>query len=242
METKMNFFTKIAGFRLIVILLFTQGILQGQQSEPNTKMKRHYGGFGYFNLSAETAAFSELNAILAKAGYEKINNISHAFGGGGFFVLKNFMIGGGGNWIPSTRTHNTDNTTIMSGGYGFTSFGYLFRLPGRLFVFPGIGLGGGGYSLLINPDRKPLNFDEQVSDPSGMLFLESGGWMLNISLTCQRFLKRSSEGFFVALKAGYKYSPSLWEFRMYDRAITNSPRINMNGITLSLIFGGGAIQ
>jgi hypothetical protein len=210
-----------------------------QETTPNGKL---YGGFGHFGFSWEQLNIDNLNTALARNGYGKLETGVSSFGGGGYFCIGNLLLGGGGAWLSTTQTHNADNSVTFKGGYGSFMIGYAIPTDKRSIFYPAIGIGGGGFDLIIKQKSPSTNFSQQINAPNGTLNAGAGGWLLNAQLGYQRFFGgKGREGFSIGLKAGYKFSPT-WVVSLNDAPMDNAPAINMNGFYATLTLGGGSLE
>jgi hypothetical protein len=200
------------------------------------------GGFGHGSFTARFIDFGALNAALSAQNYATLNPVQFAAGGGGNFVVRDFMFGGEGATIISSAVSNASNSVTFTGGYGQLNLGYILYKSQRSIFYPMLGIGGGGYSLLVRQKNPGGSFDNQIQAPSGGSQLDAGGFLLNVQLAFQRFFcGRNKEGFMLGIKAGYYYSPSAWTMRMSGEELHDAPRLNMNGPYVTLFIGGGSL-
>jgi len=240
----MKKFFKLSYTKIIFFAFFANTILltvASAQTEPSDKSpKKINGGFAHLNFSGEQLNLANLNSLLSFNNYGAISSTNFSFGGSGAYVINNFIAGGGGAWLTNSKTGNSSNSLDLKGGYGYFNFGYVVRSNKHSLLYPTVGIGGGGYTILVNKNNQQNDFSQQLKSPSGMISLDAGGWMTTIQLTYQYYLsKKTLEGFCIGIKAGYKYSPYNWSTKMNNTTLANSPKINMNGFYLTIILGGG---
>jgi hypothetical protein len=210
------------------------------QDSLHEKLPLH-GGFGHFNFSWEQINLNELNTALAANGFNKLSSTSISYGGGGGFCANNFIFSGVGSWLAGSGVQNADLSVDIKGGYGYFSAGYICFSGKRSVFYPSLIFGGGGYSLMISKEGNH-NFPEQLNTPQDMVTAEAGGWITGVQVAYQYFLNRNGkQGWYIGLEAGYKYSPHTWEVTVNDTKLASSPKINMNGLYLTLVFGGGSL-
>jgi hypothetical protein len=204
--------------------------------------KNLYGGFGHFTFIGQSVNINGLNTLLSEKNYGNINPNQVSWGGGGNFVIKNFVIGGEGAGFFSSNSSNTSNSLNFSGGSGLFNLGYAFAVGKHSLIYPLVGIGGGGYSIVFSQKNTSTDFNNQISVPNGQVNMQSGGILLNAQLAYQRFFcGPEREGFLIGIKAGYHYSPGPWKFTVNRNSVTNAPGINMNGPYVSIILGGGSV-
>lgn len=232
---------KTTAFYFYLLLALLAGCHVKAQTE-TAPSRALYGGFGHLNFSAEQLNLGGLNASLSSGSYGSIQPYTSSFGGGGSFAIHNFLIGGGGAWLMHSNAQSPENDLNLKGGYGYFSFGYIVHSGKRSILYPAIGLGGGGYDITISRKNTKEDFSQQLNSPQGMIALEAGGWLGTAQISYQYFFsKNATEGFFIGVKAGYRYSPYNWHTTMNNTDISNAPKINMNGFYVTLILGGGSL-
>jgi hypothetical protein len=243
MNTSFEIRLNTIGKLLLAVLLFSLKPSAAQTESAIPKNKALYGGIGHLTFSEEQLNLKGLNKTLTQNGYGTLNNYSQSFGGGGSFVIKNIVLGGGGAWLKNIGTQNSINSVSLKGGYGYFSMGYIAFGGRQSLLFPQLGIGGGGYTMQIQNKRTSIDFSQQLNSPAGVTIIETGGWMANLELTYLYFLNRNAkEGFCFGIKAGYKYAPNNWTAKDNGVALANSPKINMNGFFVSVLFGGGSVS
>jgi hypothetical protein len=227
---------------LFIICLFTATFFSAQEQKAKCKHEKLWGGIGHISFSGEQLNLSDLNKSLEGSSYPSIPLNSTSFGGGGVFILNNVVVGGGGAWLMNQKTQNPLSSVNLKGGYGYFSLGYVVYSNKRSLLYPTLGIGGGGYTIMVDQKNSPKDFSQQLNSPNGMVALDAGGWMANFQLSYHYFFTgKDKEGFFIGLKAGYKYSPYNWTTSINDNRLNNSPKINMNGFYATLVLGGGNI-
>jgi len=236
METKKYKIKKTA----FILLAFSLAINSFSQEEISKKREKISGGFGNFNFTAQSINIGGLNNMLSGSGYGQINPLQFSWGGGGNFVIKNFMIGGEGAGFFGASTSNANNSINFTGGYGQFNVGYMISTGKHSVLYPMIGAGGAGFSFLINQKNTKNSFYDQINSPTGSLAMDAGGLILNAHLAYQYFFcGHATQGFFAGFKAGYTYSPNSWKLNIGRNELNDSPLINMNGFYATVIFGGG---
>lgn len=226
-----------------IITIFLFGILcfTTTAQETSTRQK-HFGGFGYSHFSTEQFQSTGLNNLLKTEGYSPLPSVNTSFGGGGMFVIGNFMVGGGGAWLPEKNVSNDVNALTVKGGYGMFNLGYLVFKTKRTMLYPALGVGGGGYDLLVQKKQPSTDFASHLNSPQDMLAASAGGLLVSAEATYQYFFNREhTQGFFIGLKGGYKYAPANWRFGVNGQNFNQSPSINMTGWYVTIIIGGGSV-
>jgi hypothetical protein len=225
------------------IIFFLLGAFNCFSQEPSATAGKLYGGFGHFSFSGQSFNIGGMNALLKQNSYGEIDPFQYSWGGGGNFVIGNWMLGGEGAGIFNSSASNADNSINFSGGYGFFNLGYLFRPAKRWLLYPALGLGAGGYDLTISSKSANRNFQDQITSPSGYVTMQSGGLLLNAQLGWQYFFcGKHTSGFFIGAKTGYRYTPAPWNFSLSGERISDGPAVNMDGFYFTLVLGGGSVN
>jgi hypothetical protein len=228
--------------KMLVLLILPVFTTQAQEQSAKTKRADLSGGFGHFTFSAQQLNMSNLNGTLNSLGYSSLNSNYLSFGGGGGFVINNFFIGGEGGSLSTGNTSNQNSTLSFKAGCGYFNFGYMLCATKRSVFYPVVGLGGGGYTMDVNLKNVNSNFQDQLNTPNGGASLRGGGFMINSQLCYQYFFAgQDKQGFFLGLKAGYRYCPTNWNMSVNGSLVSHAPTVNMNGAYVSIILGGGSL-
>lgn len=131
-----------------IIVLNIQSIYAQEQVSTSSTL---FGGFGYMAMSAEQLNIHALNTALSEHGYGQLNPTSRSIGGGGAFVVRNFVLGGNGAWLSGSDNKNADGAVYLKGGYGLFQAGYIIYSGKRNLLYPTLGIGGG---VLIFPPAR----------------------------------------------------------------------------------------
>jgi len=236
---KTIFTLKKLGIALTALAITTNIFSQENAARKSVKLN---GGFGHGSFTIQQININGLNNLLTAQGYGKINPYQMSWGGGGNFAIKNFLIGGEGAGFVGSRVSNNSNSIDFTGGYGHFNFGYIIYSGKRSVLYPMLGIGGGGFSILVNQKNQNNNFEDQINSPAGGVIMDAGGLLLNAQIAYQYFIcGHEKEGFFIGLKTGYRYSPGQWKMSVNGNELNNAPRINMNGFYATIILGGGSL-
>ncbi len=201
-----------------------------------------FGGFGYMDYSASVLNYNQINGFLVEKSYNEIKKLQHGIGGGGGFIISNFYIGGQGGNFFKTQLQNSNNNLTIEGGFGFFDFGYAICFKKRNTIIPTIGIGGGGYTIKIQNKQANNDFSEQLASPSGSAEFESGGMLVQPQILYKCYAgTNESEGFFIGIKTGYRYSIGNWK-PVGNTSLQNTPSMNMDGFFLGLVLGGGSVK
>lgn len=224
---------------IMILLITCCGIAAAQEEKSRA---RHTGGFGHFAGSYETVELGALNTMLKTYGYNELPESMLSFGGGGAFVIRNFVIAMGGASLSGYQG-STDSTIIsMSGGYGYLGGGYLISPGKRSFFYPNIGAGAGGFTMQLGKKGATPDFQDQLTLPRGRFQTGAGGAFINAQLAWQIMLGTGTkQGWSVGVKAGYRMSAGKWVMDVNGEDARNSPSVNLNGYYITLTLGGGGL-
>ena len=230
---------------IIVTLIFTGIYFQGFSQE--TKSNKVSGGLGYFMIGYTGFNLGEMNTQFKDNGYPELTNGSLTFGGGGHFIINNFIIGGEGHGLLGGSSSNSNYSINMGGGYGFFNLGYnLYHNP-TVNIYPLLGFGGGGVTIgMTDKSKTPENFNDLLENPARESYITNGGFMINFSIGADFFVlanktKNASGGWIMGIKAGYIYNASGNDWYFNNEKITGSPNAGISGPYVRLTIGGGGL-
>jgi hypothetical protein len=228
--------------KMLIILMSLAYTTRAQEQTAKTKRQILNGGFGHFTFSGQQLNLNNLNGMLNTLGYSNLSNNYASFGGGGGFVINNFFIGGEGGSLATSNSSNQNSTLSFKAGCGYFNFGYMLHSTKRSVFYPIVGIGGGGYTMDVKLKNVNPNFQDQLNTPNSGASLQGGGLMINSQLCYQYFFAgHEKEGFFLGIKAGYRYCPTTWKMTVNSAQVSNAPGLNMNGVYVSIILGGGSL-
>jgi hypothetical protein len=195
------------------------------------------GGFGGFEFGGISYNPEELNERFKGAGIEEISGLVYTWGGRGYGVISNVVIGGSGRG-GHIKTVSDSVTIKIDIGYGLFEVGYLFPMGRRLALSPLLGIGGRDITLYTRPDLGDTDFD--------MLLIPGGAGRTSKASTDGTILSLSLLGLFrlgdfinIFARMGYVYDfGGDWELE--DGAmLKNNPDLRLGGASFSggVMFG-----
>lgn len=226
-------------------LLFIMTISIIGYSQESNKIS---GGIGYFMPGFSFSNISDLNNRLLDYGYPELSTGSLTLGGGGHFIYKNFVIGGEGHGMIGNTSTNSKYKLNLSGGYGFFNFGYLIYKTPAMFVYPLLGIGGGGATLAITDRRNnPSDFNNLLEYPNRESYVTNEGFMLNLSMGMDFFVaglksENATAGWLIGLKIGYIYNMNGNEWYYNNTTLNDSPNSSISGPYVRFTIGGGGLE
>jgi len=224
---------------LVVFLFYSYNLAK----EKEKKIVR--GGAGYFSLGGSIIDIDALNSRLENKGYPKFSKNFFSLGGGGYGIIGNIIIGGEGHGLIEKETSSNSCGVSFACGYGFFDIGYIIYSTEKLFLYPFLGIGGGGMSLKIIEKESP-DFDKLLESPEGNAELSSGGFLIHLSLGADYSLKqykckRGKSRLIFGIRAGYIFTPFKGDWEMNDFKVSNAPKMGITGPYVRLLVGFGGI-
>jgi opacity protein-like surface antigen len=208
------------------------------------------GGRGYFMTGANRLDLNGLNSTLQINNYPSFPDNLFSLGGGGHAVINQFIIGGEGHGLLTSKKDFTladrNYKSALEAGYGFFNVGYQIIANSSFSFYPLIGIGGGGITLKIS-DKTATSFDEILADPGRNVKLTTGGFLLHAALGTENlFVTRENEnkrsGFVLGLRAGYIFAPIAGDWHFDGSEIAGGPEIGFTGPYVRLMIGGGGMR
>ena len=230
---------------LILSLTFNSiSLVAQEETEEKTKKTKEFGGMGFFHFGYNQVDLNSLNSLLSNNGYTKFPTNYLSFGGGGWAVIRNFVIGGQGHGLSGGTVTGAAYSSEIEMGYGFFDLGYMVVSGKNLKVYPVLGLGGGGVTVRINEIGTTPTFDDVLKDPKRSVELSSNGFLTKLEVNFDYILNNTGSnegngGFILGLTIGYTYSPSNNGWEMNERDISGGPVTGVNGFYARLKIGGG---
>lgn len=234
---------KILGLGICIVISLSLATLAQDTNNKN----KFYGGFGYFYAGYEVFSLQKMNDAFIANGYPEVSNGSTSLGGGGHYVMNNWLLGGEGAGLLGGTVENSNYKVIHAGGYGFFNVGYMAVRTSSFMLYPMLGLGGGNLTLYINDKSQAVgSFDDFMKNPAKESIISTGGFLLNFSFMANYIIIDTKEndqsgGFIVGLKAGYILNTSGNNWVFSGETISNTPAAGMSGPYVSIVIGGGGI-
>ncbi len=195
------------------------------------------GGFGGFEFGRISCDAAELNERFSEHGIEEIENMAYAWGGSGYGVVSNVIIGGSGRG-GSIETESDSLSIKIDMGYGLFEVGYLFPLGSKIAFFPLFGIGGRDISIHARPNLGDVDFDS--------LLTPVGAGRTSTTYTNSTILSLSLAGVYrlgsfisIFAKAGYIHD-FVGDWKLEDGAmLKNEPDFSLKGPSFSagVVFG-----
>ena len=90
--------------------------------------------------------------------------------------------------------------------------GYIVYTKKQLWLYPLLGLGGGGMNLKIKEKPSSLSFDDVLDNPKRSVEISTGGFLLSFAVGMDYLLilgedKKGKGGLAFGIRAGYTLSP-----------------------------------
>ncbi len=228
-------------FVLLSALIFTVPYISAQEKE-----NRKNEGRGYFMVGGSRLNVKPLNNRFREHDYSSLSENFLTIGGGGYGVMRRFLIGGEGHgYIGSDASSQTYRASVM-GGAGFFNIGYSVYSENNWLIYPMIGLGFGGVQLNIR-ERTTPSFDDLIEDPGHGSNLFTGGFLMSFSLGTDYLMilrenDKKAGGIVIGLRAGYTFAPMTGDWMLDEQRIGRGPKIGLTGPFLRLSFGGGGFK
>jgi len=205
------------------------------------------GGMGYFMFGGSSIDLSDLNRHLTRNGYSEFSERMYAIGGGGHFVVGDFVIGGQGFGIIARDVSSGDFNLSLESGYGTFDLGYIIWSPGHFKIFPMIGVGYGGMELKIVERWPSAPFDEVLENPRRNVTLQTGGMVLDFSLATTYTIDFSDDedsegGFILGVRAGYTLFPFKSDWKMDEINVPEGPEVGITGPYFHVLIGFGGFD
>ncbi|MGB9741959.1 MAG: hypothetical protein ACP5JB_02780 [candidate division WOR-3 bacterium] len=197
------------------------------------------GGYGAFGPTLAIVNYDSINNTFQHFGINKLAAQHWTFGGGGYLLANRMLIGGAGWGGNQTVTSESLNLFCqVSYGGGEFRAGYALLDSRYLLLVPGLGIGGGGYSINLGPYNQTLpSFDSLLAHPGRTSTVNFSGFTLNPQLAI--IVPISFVG--LELRGGYNFGPLGGNWELQDRGVlARGPQMSKANpwFSLNIIFGG----
>jgi hypothetical protein len=210
------------------------------------------GGIGSFSFGPVYGTnFSDMNKLLDKKGFSTASPFGIQWGGVGFGIIKNIIVGGEGYvFFILPQPEAKDLKVSFGGALGNFNLGYVVYNTKSFILYPFIGIGAGSNSITVQERTgETIQFDEELLEGKKLkesrvsrgifaLSLGLGGDLLTLG-------KRTDEGFaglILGFRLGYIFEPfgSKWKIgNSEEKGIPSS--FSLSRIFFNITIGGGGV-
>jgi len=201
-----------------------------------------YGGMGFFSFGLTDLQQSGLNSQLITTGYTGLQSNQLSFGGEGFGIINNFLVGGRGGGMGKQQFSSGTSTGTITNSYGSFLVGYTFSLGERILFYPLAGFGGIDSEITLENPATTNSMTTAFGNPNQITVIEAEVPVLDFSVNFVLPVfgdVAGGGGPMLGLSAGYLFSPAAGNYRMNGRDLTNTPTGQINGFYVRLLLGGG---
>lgn len=223
----------------INVILF--GLLLLSSASQAQKISR-FGGMGFFSFGLTDVKQPSLNSQLTTAGYTGLQSSQLSFGGEGFGIINNFVVGGRGGGMGKQQFSSGSSTGTITNSYGSFLLGYTFSLGERILFYPLVGFGGIDSEITLENPATTNSMTNAFANPNQITVINAEVPVLDFSVNFVLPVfgdVAGGGGPMLGLSAGYLFSPAAGNYRMNGRDLTNTPTGQINGFYVRLLFGGG---
>lgn len=200
---------------------------------------------GYFLIGPQWLQLGDLNDRLAGAGYAGFEESFLSIGGGGHAIIGRWIVGGEGHGVVHREAQNGAFNTKIGGGWGAFNVGYVVWRPGDIFVYPKLGVGGGGYDLTF-ASREAVTFDDLLANPARESRVTMGGLLVDLGVGADWLIALGARrhhgrgGLVLGLRAGYLLMPLRSDWTLDEVEASGGPNVGIQGpyVRAAIGFGG----
>ena len=207
--------------------------------------QKYVGGAGGMNAGAVHYDMDGFNQFLPE-GYPTLSGDFLTIGGDGYFMYENFVIGGSGHGMFGDEIRFNQQKAAIGGGMGFFQFGYDFLHKDNLKLYPLVGIGGGGLTMVFSTLGNVSASDVKQGNTDGNYLQTDISWgsaLLDLGIGFDYFPE--SEGKSsprLGVRAGYIFAPLPSDFSYGGGPITGASSFSLNGYYFRIIIGGGGFS
>lgn len=201
-----------------------------------------FGGMGFFSFGLTDVKQPGLNSQLTAAAYTGLQSSQLSFGGEGFGIINNFLIGGRGGGLGKQQFSNGTNTGTITNSYGSFLLGYTFPVGKKMLFYPLVGFGGIDSEITIENPTTTNSMTNAFANPNQITVIKAEVPILDFSVNFAIPVfgdVAGGGGPMLGFSAGYMFSPAAGNYKMNGRDLTNIPTGQVNGFYVRMLFGGG---
>jgi len=194
---------------LCVALVLALGLATTGLAKKRSR-KEKSGGYGWFGPSVMFVDYKGINDQLAMVGgFEELNSLHWAFGGGGHAHIGRIVLGGSG-WGGSQTVASESMAVRVDVGGGQFEAGYSVLSLEHLIITPMLGIGASGYEVTVEETNYPGNFQEFLRNHGPSSSIAFDGFILAPMLMVNIPVKFVG----IQLRGGYAVQPGdpVWKF------------------------------
>jgi len=197
-----------------------------------------YGGFGGYSLSLSLIDNKKLSDYVSSKGYSEISNLSINNEGFGYFIFKNFIIGGFGfSGFSQTKSNSNKYIKTKLSGGGFSG-GYIIYSTNKLLIYPTIVLGGYSYNMKLY-EKTTDSLSGVINNPYREVELNASNFMAGILVNFTYFFYGGINANF---SLGYNFGFDT-NFNSESVKITTNEKFSFNNVYIKLGIGiGGYVK
>jgi hypothetical protein len=226
--------------------MFTLGMVIMLAIPAISQVPQGFGGLGFYYPGVQFTMPTSLGDILPAASYPEagFGPISHA--GGGFVVLKNFLLGAEGGEYTGGQYTQAGRQVDLNGEFGGFRIGYIALHENTWFAYPFGFYGESSMDIYIHGTENEASFSGILAEPaiSSRLRCESSvvsvgaGFVYSVAGARDQ---NAFSGFMVGIEAGYQFPVSKASWTYDNGRITDGPEMDFQGFFVRLAIGGGGI-
>ena len=206
----------------------------------NAQNEKISGGGGHFRAGYANYNMSSMNNWLSNV-YPGIRKDFVSFGGSGYAVMNDLLIGGEGFGLTgATVSKDTLSITPLI-GMGMLNIGYVMYEKKYLLIYPMLGVGGGDISYKFREVDAPEGGMRNIFKDSDYR-LRCSTFLLSVAIGADKYaIKTNNKGISIGLKIGYTFAIQNGNWRKGSTEISG-PNLNLSGFFATIAFGGGRLK
>jgi hypothetical protein len=218
---------------ILMVLVFVRDVT------PADAQQRGRPGAGFFAVGASLLDVDRLDTRLTAQGYPTFGRAALAIGGGGYRLLPGgVMLGLEGYGLHLGEEAHDGRSVTVAGGYGTFKVGYVVAGSGRGLLYPSVGVGGGGLTLLIGSRATNETFDEVLANPNRQAMLARPAFVVDLGAGAEVMPGGGPRGATLGIRAGYLFAPFGGAWRREGFVVSGGPEASLAGPYVRATIGG----
>lgn len=197
------------------------------------------GAGGHFRAGYANYSMASMNSWLDDM-YPTIRKNFVTFGGSGYAVRNNLIIGGEGFGLTGATVSKDTLSVMPTIGMGMLNVGYALYRKRFFLIYPLFGVGGGGLTYRFREVEGKTGSENNYKEADYKL--KCSTFLLSVALGADKYaIKTNNKGVSVGLRIGYTFAIQDGNWKRKNTEVAG-PNLNLSGFFATIAFGGGRLK
>lgn len=219
---------------LIYIVLMTAIVFAAK-----SQTEKIHGAGGHFRAGYANYSMASMNSWLDDM-YPRIRKDFISFGGSGYVVRNNLIIGGEGFGLTGATVSKDTLSVMPTIGMGMLNVGYALYRKRFFLIYPLFGVGGGGLTYQFREVEGSAGRENHYKEADYKL--KCSTFLLSVAVGADKYaIKANNKGVSIGLRFGYTFAIQDGNWKRKNTEVSG-PNLNLSGFFATIAFGGGRLK